>query len=238
MIKGYNVKAKKMGHVIRFYEYEQRQYIGRESEGGRHGFGDPDRTEEYIKTACQRRRNNVIELALCNFDSYDKFATFTYREHVTNIDIANKDYKEFIQRMRYKYGAFPCLTVIEFTKKGRIHYHMLAKLPYIKKSLLAEIWGHGFVKINRITHVDNIGAYIVKYMTKEGFDERLKGRKMYLCSKGLKRSEELIADTAEELKQHLGLEDKTIVFKSDYWHEFTGQVAHAEYNPKRTPKGY
>lgn len=37
-------------------------------------------------------------------------------------------------------------------------------------------------KINRISHVKNVGAYVVKYMTKEGVDERLIGKKLYQTS--------------------------------------------------------
>lgn len=50
-----------------------------------------------------------------------------------------------------------------------------------------EIWGHGFVKINAIDKVDNLGAYITKYMTKDKADDRLKTEKGYLCSRNLQR---------------------------------------------------
>ena len=58
-------------------------------------------------------------------------------------------------------------------------------MPYIAAEQLAEIWGNGFIKIERIDEIDNVGAYITKYMTKDNIDERLKGKKCYTMSKGL-----------------------------------------------------
>lgn len=54
---------------------------------------------------------------------------------------------------------------------------------------IAATWTHGFVDLFSISHVDNVGAYICKYMSKDFQDKRLVGRKCYLCSRGLKRSE-------------------------------------------------
>ena len=44
---------------------------------------------------------------------------------------------------------------------------------------------HGFVDIKIMDDgVDNIGAYLIKYMTKDVSHEAFKGHKAYLCSKG------------------------------------------------------
>jgi hypothetical protein len=80
------------------------------------------------------------------------------------------------------------VSVLEFQDKndrGAVHYHMICNLPYIKKSELAKIWGNGFVKINAIDKVDNVGAYVIKYMNKDIDDIRLQGLKAYNCSQGL-----------------------------------------------------
>ena len=64
--------------------------------------------------------------------------------------------------------------------------------PYIKNNKLQEIWGNGFVKINNIDNVDNVGAYVSEYLRQaekgQGHnleDDRLQGRKSYFSSKGL-----------------------------------------------------
>ena len=83
-------------------------------------------------------------------------------------------------------------------EKGDWHIHLLLKSNkelYIKNSLLNEIWGNGFVKVNRLQDVDNIGAYVSAYLTniKDG-EETKKGARLYLypaghqlyrCSKGI-----------------------------------------------------
>ena len=55
---------------------------------------------------------------------------------------------------------------------------------------MEDIWGNGFIKINAIDNVDNVGAYVCKYMTKVD-DDRLKGRKMYFNSRNLNKPKEI-----------------------------------------------
>lgn len=66
---------------------------------------------------------------------------------------------------------------------------------------IAEVWRHGFVDLFSISHVDNVGAYICKYMSKDFQDKRLVGRKCYLCSRGLKRSEVISFELESQYKQ-------------------------------------
>jgi S-adenosylmethionine:tRNA-ribosyltransferase-isomerase (queuine synthetase) len=74
---------------------------------------------------------------------------------------------------------------VEFQKRGAIHFHMLCNLPYVDVNELAKVWKNGFIKLNRLDNVDNVGAYITKYMTKDNVDARLIGKKCYTMSKGL-----------------------------------------------------
>jgi len=180
-----------------------------------------------------RTRNMVRRLALANFDSDSKFVTFTFAENIQSIPEANQLWKKFILRLRYKYGGFKYLAVLEFQKRGAVHYHMISDLPYIPKKQLAEIWGQGFIKINRITHVDNVGAYIVKYMTKDLMDERFVSQKAYQCSKGLERPLVLRGEELERIWSFYGLEDKKTVFESSYTSEHHGTIRYREYNLKR-----
>ena len=46
--------------------------------------------------------------------------------------------------------------------------------------------------INAIEHVDNIGAYILKYITKDNNDKRLMGQKAYLTSRNLTKPSEIV----------------------------------------------
>lgn len=186
-----------------------------------------------LASSITRTRNSVRRLVLANFDNNSKFITLTFAENVQELESANKEFKKFIQRMRRRYGDFKYLAVIEFQKRGAVHYHMICDLPYVKNKELAEMWRNGFVKINRIKHVDNVGAYIVKYMTKDLHDERFAGKKAYLCSKNLDRPTVVRGEVAEEIYQTLGLEKEKEVFTNSYESEYLGMVVYKEYNRKR-----
>ena len=70
---------------------------------------------------------------------------------------------------------------------------MLSDFGYIEQKELEKIWGNGFVWIkdlltgNKGKPVDNVGAYIVKYMNKNNIDKRLMGKKAYFTSRNLNR---------------------------------------------------
>lgn len=180
-----------------------------------------------------RTRNMVRRLILANFDNNSKFITLTFGENVVDVKEANKRFGKFIKRLRRKYENLKYLAVIEFTKAGRVHYHMLCNLPYVKASVMADIWREGYIKINKITHVDNVGAYVIKYMTKDVMDERLFNNKSYNCSQGLEKPLTLRGELAEEIiKLYISENDKE-VFANSYISEHLGNITYKEYNLKR-----
>ena len=99
--------------------------------------------------------------------------------------------------MNYKYNNFEYLAVPEFQKRGAVHYHLLCNLPFIEIAELQELWGQGFVKINKIDDVNNVGAYVSKYLGKE-MDERTFGKKKFFRSQNLKQSVELLGYVAQK----------------------------------------
>lgn len=186
-----------------------------------------------MSSSITRTRNMVRRLILANFDNNSKFVTLTFSENITEVKEANSYFDKFIKRLRRKHENFKYLAVLEFQKRGAVHYHMLSNLPYIKSSELSEIWREGFVKINRISHVDNVGAYVIKYMTKDVMDERLFNNKSYNCSKGLEKPVTLRGELAEEIiKMYISKNDKE-VFANSYISEHLGQITYKEYNLKR-----
>lgn len=79
------------------------------------------------------------------------------------------------------------LAVWEKQKRGAIHYHIIFfDMPYIKNKQLEEIWGHGFVKINKIDvdSIDNRGRYVSKYFSKD-IDEKNYKQKSFFKSQNL-----------------------------------------------------
>lgn len=84
--------------------------------------------------------------------------------------------------------------------------------------------------------VDNVGAYIVRYMTKEDDDSRLQGCKSYLASRGLERPIVYMGEEALEVVKALGLDTKKETFSNSYEAEYLGKIVYKEYNLKRSPK--
>lgn len=166
------------------------------------GGGEREKTgihkEENYKNTQKARRTRIRQLITMNFDSTSKFITFTFdcqRDFdIKDVKACNQYWKKFILRLKYRYKNLKYVAVVEFQDKndrGAVHYHMICNLPFVKKTELQEIWGAGFVKINAIDKVDNIGAYVVKYMQKDIDDTRLQGLKAYNHSKGLEEPVEL-----------------------------------------------
>ncbi len=217
-------------HVVEVYEYEKGITYGKEN-GGRMANGEEsERKEQNRLQTIRRQRETIRRLAIANFDSGSKFVTLTFRDKVTDIEQANKEFKKFIQRLRYAYGDFKYIAVIEFQPSGRVHYHMISNLVYVPNSTLSDIWKQGFVRINRISHVDNVGAYITKYMTKEGDDVRLQGHRAFQTSKGLDRALHQYLDSKEALETIYGSMEAKKVYTTQWNGEYTGKVTYTEYN--------
>ena len=131
------------------------------------------------------------------------------------------------------------IAVIEFQKRGAIHYHVMLNTPYIPQEEIQNLWRNGFVFINKIDNVDNLGDYIVKYMTKDTAHKRLQGEKAYFCSRNLEKPFE-ITDTkyldlfATYKKQIEKIIKKcTPTYESTYDTECLGQCHYIQYNLDR-----
>lgn len=186
------------------------------------------------------RKTNVRQLVTCNFDVHSKFITLTFRDNVTDVKQANKAFKKFVMRLTYwnDRKPFKYLAVVEFQKRGAVHYHMIADMDFVPSDMLAGLWGQGFVKINDIRQVDNVGAYVVKYMSKDQDDPRLQGLKAYNCSRGLKRPTELkswlLQDYAAVKEISSKLQKEPPVYRHEYTSGNTGKILYQQYNFKRS----
>ena len=175
-----------------------------ESERGR----KPDAAAHY--DAARRRQKHysavrweIARLIDCNFDDATKFLTLTFADNVTDIKYCNREFSKFVRRLNrrvYKSDVMQVryLAVWEAQKRGAIHYHVvLFRFPYIRAKDLREIWGHGFVKINRID-VDerqNVGRYISKYFSKEVDEGSYKQKKFFRSQNLIQPIEERFTTT-------------------------------------------
>jgi len=219
-------------------------------EGRKPGKGDAWEPEEYDLVYARfqnarRGKNKVRRLINSNVYQYidknnkkiiPKFLTLTFADNVQEVSEANKIFSNFIHEINRKiFGrkdkrGLKYLVVMEFQLRGAIHYHVIFfNLPYVKTRELQRIWGQGIVHIKKLNNVDNIGAYISKYLTKDYDDDRLDGKKRYFTSCGLiKPYIEIDIKKIDLLKR--SMLEKYKVFDSTFQNVFTGQLDYLQYN--------
>lgn len=98
--------------------------------------------------------------------------TLTYRDSpMTDSDRLYKDFKRFMRRLRSKVNKeLAYIVVIEPQASGSLHAHLLLKTLdksrlYIANEVVAKAWGQGFVNVRRLKDSDNVGAYLMAYLS-------------------------------------------------------------------------
>ena len=161
----------------------------------------------------------IARIIDCNFDDKTKFLTLTFKDNIDDISYTNYEFNKFIKRLNFslyntKKQQLKYLAVWEKQKRGAIHYHIIFfDLPYIKNNDLQEIWGHGFIKINKIDvdSKDNRGRYVSKYFSKDIDDKNYKQKAFF-------KSQNLKLPTIDYLKIDgcLDLSNDNVVFTKTY----------------------
>lgn len=210
MIRLTNKKIIICGKFIELYEFERPFRWGFQVKPR---LAERGELKERSDSSITRARQTLYRIILSNIDEKQKyknlFATFTFKKNVKDLKIANYEFKKFIQRfnffMRKKYKY---ITVVEFQKRGAIHYHTLFfNVPYVKNLHLKieELWGQGDTNLKSITEIKNISAYLAKYIRKGFFDKRLSRNKAYFCSRNCiypneyRKSEDIDKITAKSI---------------------------------------
>lgn len=246
MIEKVTRKIIQSGDVIEVFEYEKGYLKGftnpsRRTMGRIKDYESEDSDANRIKSL-NRAKTNLRRLINSNHGQYgdhfsSKFLTLTFGENVTDIDKANYEFKKFMQRLNYKLfdskkSNLKYIVVPEKQSRGAIHYHViLFNVPYIRSDVISEVWGHGFIRINRIEDVDNVGAYVSAYLGKE--DEKhgdwLKGKKSYFSSRGLFKPLEVTDKKIVEQVASALPKDK-ISYSSEFSNEHLGNISYSQYN--------
>lgn len=146
------------------------------------------------------KRFEISRIIDINHDENTKFLTLTFH-NTTDLDITNYtdtkvEFDKFMKRMRRFIATnhgdkkLKYIAVHEIQKSRQAyHYHIvLFDFPYIKHSTLRDIWGNGFIKINKIPHdvsKTDVGIYISKYFAKEENTQRYQNK--YYMSRNLKK---------------------------------------------------
>ena len=141
------------------------------------------------------KRFDIKRIIDCNFDDRSTFLTLTFKENIQDIERANREFTLFIKRLkRYlKNQELKYIATWELQQRGAIHYHLvLFSVPYIKNDKLSELWGNGFIKINKIKETvknEAVGVYITKYFVKD-LDKKANQKKAYFSSRNLIKPKE------------------------------------------------
>lgn len=141
------------------------------------------------------KRFDIKRIIDCNFDDRSTFLTLTFKENIQDIETVNREFTLFIKRLkRYlKNQQLKYIATWELQQRGAIHYHLvLFSVPYIKNDKLSELWGNGFIKINKIKETvtnEAVGVYITKYFVKD-LEKKANQKKAYFCSRNLIKPKE------------------------------------------------
>lgn len=221
----YDKKVIMAGNVVEVYEYDTGVQFGykdiKKNSKGRQATANDDDKEKNREKVLARARRDLRRLINCNIQKHSKFLTLTFADNVQDLDYANYEFKKFILRLNYHYGIkVKYSVVVEFQKRGAIHYHCILYnlVQKINVKEFQEIWKQGFIKINSIDNIDNVGAYVCKYMTKTG-DNRLVGKKMYFNSRNLVKPQEI--KESEDVNQLLNaLQNQTPKYENTFVNDY------------------
>jgi len=253
MIERVIAKIIQSGDIIEIYDYSQgyiKGFTDKTEKTGRKSDYKSENYEEHRKQVLQRAKRDLRRLINANHGQYgdqftSKFLTLTFGDLITDVKEANYEFQKFIKRLNYlvfntkkanlKYNA-----VIEFQKRGAIHYHVIIyNMPFTKQKIIEETWGNGFIKINKIDDVDNVGAYVAEYLGnaekgqgKDVFDDRLQGKKSYFSSRGLYKPIE-ITDKKIVEQVATALPSENLTYSATFENEHLGNIIYKQYNLKK-----
>lgn len=116
-----------------------------------------------------RRMRQLINANWCG-DENELMITLTYQENMQDPKRLKADMEKWLKKAKRRLGEIKYLYVVEPQARGAWHSHCLIKQlsahsTYWPAEDVAKAWGHGFVKVQRISGVDNVGAYLSAYMT-------------------------------------------------------------------------
>lgn len=221
-------KAIKSGNIVEIISYENGNFYGYEGVACGKSKSSNAKRSDNINLA----KKNLRRLINANVTGNDLFVTLTYADNMQDVVQAKNDFKRFIKAMKRKGYVMKYVYVIEFQKRGAVHFHVIFfGCGYIDCKFLSEVWGLGFVKINRINDIDNAGSYVVKYMDKDLVDDRLNGHDLYGRSRSLKNPE--IINNPQEVGQLLEDLSDNLVYTNVYNNDYKGTCVYCQFNTNR-----
>lgn len=169
--------------------------------------------------------------------------TLTYSDSpMTDSKRLYSDFKRLMRRLRRLTGKnLAYIVVIEPQASGSLHAHLLLKTLdhsrlYIANSDLATAWGQGFVNVKRLKDSDNVGAYLMAYLSDidlnnldGSFDKKnqskkiIKGGRLALYPVGMqiyRKSRKGIVQPTSIIATKQDIKDDFDLADSDYYRAF------------------
>ena len=200
------------------------------------------------KSSLSRTRNEMRRKINAN-PELTTFLTLTFNRSMPKISEANVIFNRFIVRLKKTYPNFKYMAVIEFQSDldyfkrvkpegGSVHYHLICdlELPFkndveqkeFEREFAKTQWKNGFITVKPVSHVDNMGAYFCKYLSKDMFDERMFRKKKYFCSQNLKQPKEIFNDEAKLLLARVSKNSK-LLFEKEMNSAWVGKIEYKNY---------
>lgn len=209
-----------------------------------------EQDRQNLQTSLERMVEGIKRSINTNIGNWGEhfplFMTLTFKQHIKDHAEGNKEFKDFIKRLNYKVTdkkkvvlKYTC--VIERQKRKAIHYHVIFyNLSYVPLNQLLEVWQNGNdqkgLRINPIKEIDNIGSYVVKYISKEiqsmkngGEGKREKEKTIHFQSHGLKKSKEIEMseqEMAEKMKR-LKEQENVRIFETEFENEYMDGIKYS-----------
>lgn len=144
-----------------------------------------DRTDN--TSSLRRSFKKLREIINANAAEPEKcrWVTLTYAENMTDTKRLYEDFDLFRKRFEYwnkKEGREKpeYISVVEPQGRGAWHCHVLfifkEKAPFIENKTMAELWKQGFVNVQALENVDNLGAYLTAYLADIPIEEATAGQ--------------------------------------------------------------
>ncbi len=173
------------GNKIQIYTYSL-PIISKKKVPTRRNLSFDERAENrknYLK-----RSATAIDRIIWSNPDMQIFITLTFAENIIDTKRANYLFNQFVQKYNYhnQNNKLKYLAVIEFQKRGAVHYHVLVN-RFIAKNDLENFWKNGLTRIEKIRGgPKQMKNYLVKYLNKNSYrDDRLWGKKMYFTSQNI-----------------------------------------------------
>lgn len=232
----YDVKVVNCGNIVEIYKYKQPIKTGyKVKEQKRFREKTESVIKENLNRSIKRSKRKIFELVNTNYiKGKSSFLTVTFKENLTDYDLAMYYWKLFKQKVEYAFEIkLQYCGVVEFQERGAIHFHIcLFNVGYLEQNKLYDLWNSivpGGINIQGIkdNECDNVGAYMTYYMNKDlgnGFGkEEYKGKKRYFYSRNLLKPSVnyLFTEKADELACYSNLleslkDNITFEYKSEF----------------------